>query len=119
MECHHSCNILNVSPKSDQCPASGTTTFTVPATLDWSVSDSSGWLTATKADSVTLTVSYDENISLDSRSAEITVYGQVTSGNIMVDQSSNPVLEITPESTSLSYTSGTTTFCVASNIDWS
>ncbi len=113
---------LSVTPESRSVsPASGTTTFTVTSNIDWSVSESSSWLTATKTDATTLTVSYDENTSVDSRSAEITVSGAgVTSQNIMVNQSGvSPALSVTPESRSISSASGTTTFTVTSNIEWS
>ncbi len=119
---HYSGNILSVTPESGSIgSAPGTTTFTVTSNIDWSVSESSGWLTATKTDATTLTVSYDENTSIDPRSAEITVSGAgVTSQNIMVNQSgASPALSVTPESASVSSAPGTTTFTVASNIDWS
>jgi phosphotriesterase-related protein len=113
---------LSVTPESRSVSsASGTTTFTVTSNIDWSLSESSGWLTATKTNATTLTVSYDENTIVDSRSAEITVSGAgVTSQNIIVNQSgASPALSVTPESRSVSSASGTTTFTVASNIDWS
>ncbi len=116
------CPTLSVTPESGSISsASGTTTFTVTSNIDWSVSESSDWLTATKTDDTTLTVSYDENTSVDPRSAEITVSGAgVTSLNITVNQSGAiPVLSVTPESRSVSPASGTTTFTVTSNIDWS
>jgi predicted metal-dependent phosphotriesterase family hydrolase len=119
---NYTSNTLSVTPESRSISsASGITTFTVTSNIDWSVSESSNWLTATKTDANTLTVSYDENISLDSRSAEITVIGAgVISQNIMVNQSGvSPALSVTPESRSISSASGTTTFTVTSNIDWS
>jgi phosphotriesterase-related protein len=119
---NYSSNILSVTPKSRSISsASGTTTFTVTSNIDWSVSESSSWLTATKTDDTTLTVSYDENTSVDSRSAEITVSGAgVTSQNIMINQSGvSPTLSVTPVSRSISAASGITTFTVTSNIDWS
>jgi phosphotriesterase-related protein len=113
---------LSVTPESRSISSvSGTTTFTVTSNIEWSVSESSGWLTATKTDVTTLTVSYDENTSVDSRSAEIMVSGAgATSQNIMVNQSgASPTLSVTPESRSISFASGTTSFTVTSNIIWS
>jgi len=113
---------LSVTPESRPVSsAPGTTTFTVTSNIDWSVSESTGWLTATKTDTTTLTISYDENTSIDPRSAEITVSGAgVTSKSIMVNQSgASPALSIAPESQSISSVSGSTTFTVASNVDWS
>jgi len=113
---------LGVSPDSRRVsPARGTITFTVNSNIDWSVSESSGWLAATKTDDTTLTVNYDENKRVDSLLAEITVSGTgVTSQIIMVNQGgASPILGITPRSRPLSPVSGTITFIVTSNIDWS
>ncbi len=66
---------------------SGTTTFTVTSNVDWSVSESSDWLTATKTDATTLTVSYDENANEGARSAEITISGTgVSSISVTITQ---------------------------------
>jgi phosphotriesterase-related protein len=114
--------VLSVSPESRPVSAAkGTTAFTVASNINWSVSEGSGWLTATKTDDTTLTVAYDENESVDSRSSEITVNGAgVTSQNISVIQSgASPALSVTPPSIPVSAGSGTTTFIVASNIYWS
>jgi phosphotriesterase-related protein len=102
-------------------PASGTTTFTVASNIDWSVNESSSWLTATKTDNTTLSVSYDENTIVDSRSSEITVSGTgVTSQYITINQGGvSPVLSVEPVSRTISAASGITTFTVASNFDWS
>ena len=80
------------------------------------------WLTATKTDDTTLTVMYDENSIVVSRSAEITVTGEgVSPLNIpLINQSgAAPDLSIAPESILISSASGTTTFTVISNIEWS
>jgi phosphotriesterase-related protein len=113
---------LDVTPVSRLIsPGAGTTTFTVASNINWSVSESSGWLTATKTDANTLHVSYDANILVDPRSAEITVGGTgITSQKVMVNQSGAiPTLDVTPVSRSVSPEPGTTTFSVASNINWS
>jgi phosphotriesterase-related protein len=113
---------LSVTPESRTVsPSSGTTTFTVSSNIDWTLSESSGWLTATKTDDTTLTVSYDENTIVDARSAEIALSGPgVTSQNILINQNGvTPTLSVTPESRSVGSSSGTTTFTVTSNIDWS
>jgi phosphotriesterase-related protein len=114
--------VLHVTPESKPLSsASGTTTFTVVSNIDWSVSESSDWLTVTKTDDTTITVGYDENKSIDARSAEITVSGAgVSSMNILVDQTgASPALSISPGSIQVSPASGTANFTVTSNIDWS
>jgi phosphotriesterase-related protein len=113
---------LDVTPESRSVgSAAGTTTFIVVSNIDWSVSEISDWITTTKTDDTTLIVSFDENMSVDSRSSEITVNGAgVTSQNIRVNQSgASPVLIVTPISRSVSAASGATSFAVTSNMDWS
>lgn len=113
---------LDISPETRQVsPASGTEVFTVTSNVDWSVNENSGWLTATKTDDTTLTVSYNENKITDPRSAQITVSGAGTDPQqITVSQNgANPFLSVTPDSKPVSTSSGTIDFSVASNIDWS
>jgi phosphotriesterase-related protein len=114
--------VLVVTPESQPVSAStGTTTFTVISNIDWSVSVNANWLTAIRANDTVLKVVFDENIILDSRSAEITVSGEgVTPQNILVIQSgASPNLSVLPASRPVSSASGTTTFTISSNIDWS
>ncbi len=69
-------SFLNVTPSIQSVGSpSGTTTFIVTSNVDWSVSENCDWLTATKTNSNTLTVSYDENTSVDERSADIIISG--------------------------------------------
>jgi len=55
--------------------ASGTTTFTMNSTVGWSVVDDAAWLTATKIDGSTISVSYQTNASPSSRTANIKASG--------------------------------------------
>jgi hypothetical protein len=113
---------LSVSPESiPVSPESGLTAFSVASNIEWNVSENSDWLNATKTDAATLTVLYDENTSIDPRSAEITVGGEgVNSQIIVVIQGGvSPVLSISPISRSMSAASGSTSFAVASNAVWS
>jgi len=112
---------LSVSPSSRSVSStSGTTTFAVTSNIDWAVSESSDWLTAVKTNSTTLTVTYNQNSSVDSHLANITLSGTgVTSQVVIVTQSgATPALSVYPSSGSVSSASGTTTFTVTSNIDW-
>ena len=55
--------------------------------MDWSVSENSDWLSASKTDAATLAVSYDENTGADSRFSEITVSGEgVNSESVYIVQ---------------------------------
>jgi hypothetical protein len=113
---------LNVSPASRQVAStSGTTTFAVTSNIDWSASESSDWVTAVKTDAATLTVSYNENTDADARSATITLSGiGVTSENVTVNQTGAlATLSVSPASRPVTSASGTTTFTVTSNTDWS
>jgi phosphotriesterase-related protein len=114
--------VLSVTPESLQVSAvSGTTSFKVASNIDWTAGEGSEWLSAAETDDTTLAVSYDENRSVVSRSAEITVSGPgVNSQIISVNQAgATPVLIVMPESVQVSPASGTATFKVTANIDWS
>jgi len=67
---------LEVSPNSRTVAATaGTTSFSVSTNVEWSVTDDASWLTATKTDGTTISVSYSSNTSTSSRTANITVTG--------------------------------------------
>jgi len=113
--------ILSVDPTSaDVTAESGTSTHTVTSNIDWAISESSDWLTATKTNATTLTISYDENLSVDERSATITLSGTgVTSQTVTINQEgATPVLTVDPTSADVTAESGTSTYTVTSNIDW-
>ncbi len=113
---------LSVSPSSRSVNStSGTTSFTVASNIDWSPDENSDWLTVTKTNATTLTVTYTQNTSVATRTANITLSGTgVSSQVVTVTQSGvTPSLSVSPSSRSVNSTSGTTSFTVASNIDWS
>ena len=99
----------------------GTSTIKVFSNIDWSFSENSDWLTATKTNDTILTVSYDENTIVNSRSCEITMSGPgVASQDIMIIQdAANPELSISQGSVTVGAASGTTSLTITSNIDWS
>jgi hypothetical protein len=115
---------LSVDPASRTVgPESGTATFTISSNVDWSVSESSDWLTATKTNATTLTVSYNENTGTETRSATIILSGTgVSSQNVTVNQNgASPalILSVAPVFRSVGPDAGTTSFTVTANVDWS
>ncbi len=114
--------VLSVVPSSaNVSSAAGIESFTVTSNIDWNVSENSSWLTATKTNSTTLTVIYDENISVDPRSAVITLSGTGVADQIVtINQAgATPVLSVTPASQNVTSAAGSTTFTVNSNQNWS
>ena len=110
---------LNVSPNSKSVGfTSGTTTFTVSSTIGWSVGDDAAWLTATKINASTISVSYQANASPSSRTANIKAFGTGAEETVTVTQAAAP-LDVSPNSKSVGFNSGTTTFTVSSTIGWS
>ena len=106
--------VFDVSPNSRTVTdASGTTTFTVSSTIGWSVGDDAAWLTATKINASTISVSYQANASPSSRTANIKAFGTGVEETVTVTQAAAP-LDVSPNSKSVGFTSGTTTFTVSS-----
>lgn len=113
---------LAVTPASRTVgPEAGSTTFTVTSNINWTVNESANWLSTTKTNAAKLTVNYDENTSVVERTAYITISGpNVTSVIVEVNQNGAiPTLSVTPQSKTVAATSGSTSFSVVSNINWS
>ena len=130
--------VFDVSPDSRSVTdASGTTTFTVSSLVGWSVEDDAAWLTATKIDESTISVSYEANASTSSRTANILAtaaggsldssVGKATEGMHVIEETVTVTqaaataagFDVSPDSKSVSSTSGTTTFTVSSTLGWS
>ena len=114
--------VLSVEPETLTVSAvGGSALFTVTSNIDWSVSETCDWLTATKTTNTVLTVEYDENRTVDERTAVITLSGPgVSDVLITLDQEGAvPVLSVEPETLTVSPASGSALFTVTSNIDWS
>jgi hypothetical protein len=77
--------------------ASGTTTFTMSSTIGWSVVDDAAWLTATKIDGSTISVSYDANLSLSFRTANIKASGTGVEETVTVTQAAAILGPIDPD----------------------
>ena len=113
---------LDISPNSQTADASpGSTTFSVSSNVNWSVSDDASWLTATQTDGSTITVTYDTNTSTSSRTANITATGTggVTETVTVIQSGITAFLDISPNSQTVDTSSGSTTFSVSSNVNWS
>jgi len=111
---------LDVSPNSKSVSsASGSTTFAVTTSIGWSVEDNATWLTATKTDGTTISVSYDANTSSSPRTANIRAFGTGVEETVTVTQAGIATLDVSPNSKSVSSASGSTNFDVNSNVGWS
>jgi len=113
---------LSVSPTSKTVSATkGTATFTVASNIDWILNENCDWLSAVKTNSTTLTITYDSNISVNSRTANITLSGTgVTSKNIsFIQNGATPYINTTPAFRDVSSEFGTTSISIDSNISWS
>ena len=118
-------NSLLVSPPSQSVEsASGETLFNITSNVSWSVSESVDWITVSPisgSNNGSVTVSYDENTDPGSRSGSLTISGGGITRTVTVSQDgiSNSNLMVTPTSRNVSDLSGTTSFSVVSDTNWS
>ncbi len=103
--------------------ATGTTTFNVTSNIDWTVTEGFDWIDVLPLSGTgdgTLTVNYDENTSVISRMASITVSGDdVPDVVVTVTQAgAAPALSVTPDNQNVSAAAGGTSFDVFSNTSW-
>jgi hypothetical protein len=112
---------VDVSPNSRSVSsASGNTSFSVSSNVEWTVEDNASWLTATKTDGSTISVTYDANTSTSSRTANIRAYGTGVEETVTVTQAgAAATIDVSPNSRSVSSASGNTSFSVGSNAEWS
>ncbi|MDO6820194.1 VPS10 domain-containing protein [Zobellia sp. 1_MG-2023] len=113
-------NSLDISPETQNVGVtSGTITYSVSSNVDWNVSESSDWLEAVKTNDTTLTVTYDENIITENRTATISISGGELTNEILVIQNGiTPSLVVSPETLTVTTDAGSETYSVASNVDW-
>jgi len=124
--------ILSVTPDSRNVAyTAGTTTFTISnsggGSMGWiaEVTSGSSWARITSGssgtNSGTITITVDANAGNSQRTANITVTASGATGSpkvVTVVQEANvptPVLSVTPDSRSLTYTAGSTTFTVSNS----
>src|SRR5690606_35684525 len=103
----------------------GNTSVTITGNVDWNASANAGWLSLDPAsgngDGVT-TVTYMENLTLNERTATITITGSngVSTIQIPVTQAaSQPFMNVDPTSLSVSAPAGTINFDIITNVPWS
>jgi hypothetical protein len=112
---------LNVSPENISVESSsGNVSITITSNVDWSFSESSNWLQASKTNDSTLSVTYDENTSTDIRSAIVTLIASdvLTHDAIIKQNGADAVLNIRPDSQTVASSGGITKFIIRSNINW-
>jgi len=106
---------LNVNP-----PA-GTTTFNITSNLAWTVTESSAWFsvnTASGSNNATITVTYDQNTSASSRTANITISAAGVPNVVVTVNQTGATLTVTPATQNVTAAAGSTTFNVGSNTSW-
>jgi hypothetical protein len=117
------CPKLSVTPLNQNViSSSGTTIFVVTSNLEWTSSSNQTWCTVTPSGTGngTITATYQLNPGAVTRIAAITVSGSGVSDQVVTvtQLGSAPTLIVTPLNQNVTPTSGTTSFAVASNVDW-
>jgi alpha-acetolactate decarboxylase len=118
-----SASVLIVTPANRNVTSlSGTTSFGVASNIGWTSSSNQAWCTVTPSGNGngTITATYQANTGAGSRVATITVSGSgVNDQLVTVTQlGTAPALIVTPLNQNVTSSSGTTSFNVASNIEW-
>jgi len=114
---------LSVTPSNQNVSdVAGNTTFSVTSNSTWTVSSDQVWCTVTPAGSGNGSVSanYSQNLSVDSRVANITITVSGLSPIIVTvtQAGAAPLLSVTPSNQNVSDAAGNTTFNVTSNTAW-
>jgi photosystem II stability/assembly factor-like uncharacterized protein len=114
---------LAVVPSNQNVTApTGSTSFTVTSNTNWTVTVDSSWCTATSAGSGngTILASYSQNLSMNSRVATLTVtVSGLPPQNVTVTQAGViPTLMVSPSNQNVPETTGSTSFSVTSNMNW-
>jgi uncharacterized protein YjdB/alpha-acetolactate decarboxylase len=114
---------LIVSPANQNASSSsGTVSFDVASNVNWTVSSNQTWCTVTPSGTGngTITATYQTNTGPGTRTATITVSGSgVNNQTVTVTQAgTSPTLIVSPANQNASSSSGTVSFDVASNINW-
>jgi hypothetical protein len=117
------CPRLSVTPSNQNVPSSsGTTGFDVASNLTWTASSNQTWCTVTPSGTCngTITATYESNPGTVTRIAAITVSGPGVSDVVVTvtQLGSAPVLIVTPLNRNVTQSAGTTSFDVASNLEW-
>lgn len=116
---------LSVIPDNQNVSASsGSTTFNVSSNTTWNAVSNVTWCTVSPSSgngNGTLTATYEENTSVQSRVAFITVTapGTVPVTVTVTQSGAAPWLNISPQSITVNGAAGTTFFNITSNTSWS
>ena len=102
---------------------SGSGSLDIESNVSWSATSDSEWLSVSTSDTIgnsSLTINYLQNNSNNPRSAMVIVSNDSLSANAIITQSgSSYYININPKTWSVSRNSGTVTFNVESNHQWS
>ncbi|PKP02472.1 MAG: hypothetical protein CVU14_03400, partial [Bacteroidetes bacterium HGW-Bacteroidetes-9] len=114
---------LAVSPSTQSVTATaGNTSFSVTSNVNWTAMSNAGWCTVTSSGSgnATLTANYTENTATISRTATITISASgVTNQTVTVIQAAAAAaLAVSPLNQNVAAPSGSTSFTVSSNLNW-
>jgi hypothetical protein len=118
-----SANQLTISsPSQSQTEPSGSYTFDVFSNVSWTVSESSDFISVSPtsgSNDGTITVTYNENTTTDTRTAVITLTGGGLTREHTLTQSGKPVeLTISSASNSVAKEEGFYTFDIVCNTNW-
>ncbi len=114
---------ISVTPPNQNVASSaGNINYTVTSNSAWNVASDQTWCTITPSGvgNGTITATYSENLSLDSRVANITVTvtGLTPVVVTLTQAGAAPFFEVTPQNQNVSYLPGFATFTITSNSDW-
>ena len=110
------------SPSQTEDEANGSYTFTIFSNVSWTVSESSDFISVSPvsgSNNETLTITYDENTTTDTRAGVITVTGGGFEREHTLTQSGKPVeLTISSPSNTVGTRSGSYDIQILSNTNW-
>jgi hypothetical protein len=110
---------LEVNPLSKTFTyTGGNSTITVNSNISWNVNVTSNWLSVSKS-SNSFSIQCNANDTTSQRTATITVSGGSLSRQVQITQSPAPErLDVNPTSKNFSYTGGSDSVTVSSNLSW-
>lgn len=115
---------LNVDPEAVSVePEAGSTSFNISSNTDWQVTENTSWFSIAPpngSDNGTVTINYQENTSLDTRTGRIRVKGEgVTPKYVDVNQAgAAPFLTVNPGDQNVGSDAGFVDFTVTANVPW-
>ena len=113
---------LTVTPANRNVfPGAGATTFTLTSNSSWTAVSNQTWCTVTPSGTgnATLSASFTVNNTSAQRIASITINVAGLSAVVVTVTQAAPLLSVSPSNQNVTAESGSTTFSVVSNTDWS